>query len=85
MPAVAKHIMHAYLKALSTIPVPVQLQGHCMKWLRYYLEFCGKYQNVAASCESFKLCDSVRSACSSALKLSAPYGLSRRLSCLELS
>jgi integron integrase len=47
MLVVPKHVMHAYLEALSTMPVPVQQQGHFKKWLQYYLDFCNKYQFAA--------------------------------------
>jgi integron integrase len=52
MLAVPEHISCAFQAALSATSVPVQQQGHFKKWLRYYLDFCDKYQFPPEQCSS---------------------------------
>jgi len=47
MLVVSKAVREAYRNFLSRQGVAASEQNICQKWLRYYLDFCKKYQHDA--------------------------------------
>lgn len=49
IPSVVQTKFTEYLRKKA---IPQNMQGICMKWLRYYLDFCFKYQKPSKQLES---------------------------------
>ena len=55
MLAVARDLQTQYEKALDSASVSRELRPHFRKWLRFYLDFCSKYEHSPRSKSSVPL------------------------------
>ena len=54
MKAIAKTLHDAFLRCMSDHSVPSEQRGDYLKWLRFYLDFCAKYQHPPRDADSLE-------------------------------